>query len=77
MIPLSQMTEDKLAELYSVDQWEHVRAMLLEYGAHAPNPREPDRVRFDILQLAAGDAGKVHELIELAKRDPRDAMSEE
>jgi len=53
-----------------------VCAALLEFGTTRWNPAA-DRVRFDVLYLAAGDYARVRQLIDVAKRDPRDVMSRE
>ncbi len=49
--------------------------MLLELVNDRFGP--PERVRYDVLYLAAGDPGKVRAVVDLAKRDPRDVMSQE
>lgn len=36
---------------------------------------EPERVRVDMVLLAEGDLGRLHELVVMAKRDPRDIMA--
>jgi len=53
-----------------------VCAALLEFGSTRWAPAA-DRVRFDVLYLAAGDCARVRQLIDVAKRDPRDVMSRE
>lgn len=53
-----------------------VCAALLQYGV-ARWEQEADRVRFDVLHLADGDCARVRKLIDLAKSDFRDVMSQE
>ncbi|MGD0741437.1 MAG: hypothetical protein ABR957_17745 [Terracidiphilus sp.] len=53
-----------------------VCAALLEYGV-ARWESGADRVRFDVLYLAAGDYARLRKLIDTAKRDPRDVMNQE
>jgi hypothetical protein len=75
-LPISPAIEEQLAALHRPEDREAVRAMLLEYG-ELSFQREVERVRFDILHLAAGDLARVRSLINVAKRDPRDVMSSE
>lgn len=49
---------------------------MLEYGVSSWH-REIDRVRFDVLYLAAGDAARVRLLIDAARQDFRDVMGGE
>jgi len=72
-LPISPEIEEHLTALHRPEDYEAVRAMLLEYGALSYEP-EVERVRFDILYLAAGDLVRVRSLVNLAKRDPRDVM---
>jgi hypothetical protein len=73
-LPISPEIEEQLAALHRLEDYEAVRAMLLEYGGLSYQ-REVERVRFDILHVAAGDLTRVRSLVNVANRDPRDVMS--
>jgi hypothetical protein len=75
-LPISAEIEEQLVALHRPEDYEAVRAMLLEYGGLSFQ-REVERVRFDILYVAAGDLAKVRSLVNVAKRDSRDVMSNE
>jgi len=75
-IPLSEEILDIVRAQYAHETQASVCAALLEYGVSRWQSAA-DRVRFDVLYLAAGDSGRVRELIDAAKRDPRDVMKQE
>ena len=76
MVPLSEETELQLAASFAPEALPELRSMLLSYGIERWE-KESERVRFDILYLAAGDSGRVRKLVTLAKRDYRDILSGE
>lgn len=71
---LSPELEELIRTLFAPEAQSDVRNALLEYGAGTP---EADRLRFDLLHLGAGDVTRVQQLADLARRDPRDVMSQE
>jgi len=75
-IPLSDEIREMVRAQYLPETQAEVCAALLEYGV-ARWESEADRVRFDVLYLAAGNYARVRQLIGLAKSDPRDVMSQE
>ena len=75
-IPLSDEIQEMVRAQYPPETQAEVCAALLEYGV-ARWESGADRVRFDVLHLAAGDYARVRRLIGLAKSDPRDVMSQE
>ena len=73
-VPLSTETEQQIASLHRMEDYDAVRAMLLEVGTKT-GQSVVERVRFDILHLAAGDPACVRSLVDVAMQDPRDVMS--
>ncbi len=70
-VALSMETEAGISNSFPPQDRAEVRALLLEYGTAAAE-REVERVRFDILHLAAGELEKVRRLVALAQpRLPR------
>jgi hypothetical protein len=61
---------------YGADAQAEVCAALLEYG-DIRWQSAIDRVRFDVLYLAKGDCARVRQLINVARKDPRDVMGAE
>lgn len=76
VVPLSEEIEGLIRAQYAPDTQAMIRAALLQYGV-ARWEQGADRVRFDVLHLAGGDCARVRELIDLAKSDFRDVMTQE
>jgi len=76
VVPLSKEIEGLIRAQYASDTQATVCAALLQYGM-ARREQGVDRVRFDVLHLADGDCARVRKLIDLAKSDFRDVMSQE
>lgn len=76
VIPLSIETERQIVTLYRIEDQDAVRTMLLEYGVKDWQ-KGVERIRYDILFLAAGDPAKVRSLVDVALQDPRDVMAAE
>jgi hypothetical protein len=74
--PLSAETESQVRQHFAPQDHAEVRTLLLQYGT-SPWQRETERVRFDILHLAAGRLEAVQSLVNLALRDYRDVLSAE
>jgi hypothetical protein len=74
--PLSEEIQEIVRSQYAPETQANVRAALLEYGV-ARWQFGVERLRFDVLYLARGDYARVRRLIDLAKSDPRDVMSQE
>jgi len=75
-IPLSEEIQEIVRKQHAPEDQANVCAALLEYCL-SRSQSGADRVRFDVLYLAAGDYARVRKLIDTAKRDPRDVMNQE
>lgn len=75
-VPLSEEIQEIVRAQYAPQTRAEVCAALLEYGVERWQSGA-ERVRFDVLYLAAGEYARLRQLIDLAKSDPRDVMSQE
>lgn len=73
MQSLSAELEQMIQSGYPPAVHDAVRAALLDYAESLQ--WEVERVQFDVLYLGKGDLEKVRQLVEVAKRDPRDVCA--
>jgi hypothetical protein len=81
MPPLTPEVERRVALLFSPDEQEKARIILVdECGYNIPGARErspevtTDRVRFAVLKLSRGKLNKLQSAVEAAKIDYRDVL---
>ena len=60
---------------YPRDQRQEVESLVAQYGSERHH-REPERIRRDVLEWAAGDVAKLRKGFELANQDYRDLIME-
>lgn len=75
-ILLSPELEEMLRMQYPPESQAFVRELLLSYAADYAGS-ELDRIQFDVLHLGKGDPVAASELVQLARLDPRDIMTQE
>jgi len=71
--PLSDTCRARIDADFAPGAREEAARLLGQYGGE-PHHREPERVRRDLLQLAAGDLARLQEYFQLADRDYRDLI---
>src|SRR5258708_36217500 len=71
--PLSDACRARIEADFAPGSREEAARLLGQYGGERHH-REPERVRRDLLQLAAGDLARLQEYLRLADRDFRDLI---
>ena len=76
-VPLSPVNEERMQRLFPLQEWEQIRAALLdECGENIPGWQMAglERLRCAVLKVSDGEQSKFYQAIDLAKRDLRDVL---